>query len=236
MVKEKCWRQRRLVTKKSPSLLTPASLGRFIACAFIFMLPTVPSWSQQTVNEAEDAAAVQALRDFSERIVGLSAQFEQVTADAQGYVTDRMEGSFYFQRPIMFRFAYHSPSEELIVADGESLWHYDPSLRQATVRAQRSLQDSPILLLTNWAKLAQAYRIETGQSEDAIVLYPSSTEMGLAWVEIRMEGSTPSSVRWLDEFGQATELKLTGLVVNPTLDDGLFSFVPPAGVDVLEGF
>lgn len=217
-------------------LLRTMALIGLMVCASVLMSLSDHSWGQQQAQGAKATEAVQALRDFSEGLVGLSAQFEQVTADAQGYVTDRMTGSFYFQRPVLFRFAYDSPSDELIVADGQRLWHYDPSLRQATVRPQTSLQDSPILLLTNWAKLEEAYRIEDGQSGGMIVLYPKTAEMGVVWVEIQMEGETPSSIRWLDEFGQATELMLTELIIDPKLEDGLFSFVPPAGVDVLEGF
>ena len=180
--------------------------------------------------------AVEALHQFSTHVHSMSAQFEQTSADLQGYVIDRLEGVFYFKRPTLFRFAYTAPSEELIVSDGEKLWHYDPSLAQATVRPQSSLGESPVLLLTDWAKLSEAYRVVAGEDPGLIKLFPNSDQMGLVWVEIEMEGIDPSVIRWLDEFGQETQLKLTELVVNPSLDSGLFTFSPPSGVDVLEGF
>jgi hypothetical protein len=43
---------------------------------------------------------------------------------------------FEFQRPGKFRFNYTKPFEQLIVADGKTLWLYDADLNQVTQRPQ----------------------------------------------------------------------------------------------------
>lgn len=59
-------------------------------------------------------------------------------------------GSFEFQRPGKFRFNYTKPFEQLIVADGKTLWLYDADLNQVTERAQAQvLGSTPAAILTS---------------------------------------------------------------------------------------
>ncbi|HEY7907141.1 MAG TPA: outer membrane lipoprotein chaperone LolA [Wenzhouxiangella sp.] len=207
----------------------------------LVVLVVVLSASHVSANQDEHSsinpphAAQAALDAFAESLEALSASFEQSTQDASGYVIDRLDGVFYFQAPNRFRWAYSEPVPEIIVGDGERLWHYDPSLEQATVRAQPSAAESPILALTNPSLMAENYSIMPGEQSDTVTFLPKASDAPIKEARVRMEGGRPVTVEWMDNFGQVTQIVFSGMVINPSLDQALFQFRPPAGVDVLEG-
>jgi len=200
------------------------------------ILPASYVWSADS-QDLENASfpALDALLDFAAELDSLSARFTQTTREPGGFVLDRLEGTFSYRAPIQFRFAYTSPVEEVIVGDGDRVWHYDPSLGQATARAQSSLGDSPVLLLTNPSLLRDAYEIAPGEDESIISLYPRADDTGLIQVQIVMVDEQPRLIVWEDDFGQITELELSSIETNPVLESSLFVFDVPEGVDVLEG-
>jgi len=52
-------------------------------------------------------------------------------------------GTFEFLRPNRFRFQYTKPFEQVIAADGQTLWLYDADLSQATARANKTCWATP---------------------------------------------------------------------------------------------
>jgi len=172
------------------------------------------------------------------------AEFTQVvtTPARQGQAARQKQssGSFEFQRPGRFRFVYHKPFEQTIVADGTTLWFYDVDLNQVTQRPQaQALGTTPVALLASAADL-QALRADfTLESAPALD--------GLQWVQAtpRVKDGQLQSVRVgfrdeqlavleiLDSFGQRSSIRFDNLQPNPALPASIFQFKPPAGADVL---
>ena len=93
------------------------------------------------------------LRDFLANIDRLSADFDQKIVDESGMTLDQARGKVYLQRPGKFRWNYAGEDSNVslgqqLVADGESIFLFDPDLEQVT---KRSLKDAinqvPSLLL-----------------------------------------------------------------------------------------
>ncbi len=180
-------------------------------------------------------AGTSGLYAFSEGLETLSAEFDQTTRDASGYVVERLEGVFSFKAPNQFRWAYSEPLPEIIVGDGAQLWHYDPSLEQVTLRAQPPAAQSPILALTSPSLMAENYAIVGGERQDIVEFFPKAEDAPIKQASVRMENGLPIAVEWQDNFGQVTRIVFSNMVLNPTLEPALFEFQPPNGVDVLEG-
>ena len=198
----------------------------------VFLAMGVWSVSVAPAGASNDLAA---LETFSANTRSLQAEFEQVTRDVDGYVVDRSEGTFSFQTPNLLRWAYAQPFEEVIVGDGEQLWHHDPSLEQVTVRAQPEASESPILVLTDIDLMRELYRVSWSEAAERIELQPQGkdSELVMAWL-IFADGK-PQTVGWEDRFSQTTTIRFSSVEINAPLDDGLFIFSPPRGVEVLEG-
>lgn len=187
------------------------------------------------VGDVNDQLSESALEAFSSGLKSLRASFEQSSTDGAGYVIEQLDGVFYFQAPDRFRWAYSEPTPELIVGDGKQLWHFDPSLEQATVRTQPPARELPILALTDPAVMAASYAIMSGDQPSALRLMPKDPETPIAEALVQMEEGRPVMVEWVDEFGQRTRIVFHNMKVNEFIEPGMFEFVPPAGVDVLEG-
>ncbi|MFM8637969.1 MAG: outer membrane lipoprotein chaperone LolA, partial [Betaproteobacteria bacterium] len=80
------------------------------------------------LRRAAQADALAALQAFVRDARTGSAEFTQTVTTEDGSRRRTSSGTFEFSRPNRFRFSYTAPFEQLIVADGQRLWVYDPDL------------------------------------------------------------------------------------------------------------
>jgi outer membrane lipoprotein carrier protein len=193
---------------------------------------------------AAQATGLEALDAFIKNTRSGRAQFvQQVTSPPkEGHIgrVRNSSGSFEFLRPNRFRFVFKKPLEQVIVADGQTLWLYDVDLAQATARKQaQALGSTPAALIASATDL-RAMEAEFELSNAApsegqawVLARPRSKDGGLQSVRIGFKGATLATLEILDSFGQRSVMQFTQFEANAPLDNALFQFKPPAGVDVL---
>ncbi len=186
-------------------------------------------------TSAWSGEAREKLDAFSDGLDTLGARFEQVTRDENGRVVEESEGQLYYASPDRFRWDYRDPFPQLMLADGERLWHFDESLEQVTVRPQPEATESPLMVLTNPTLLERFYDYRTGDSPEVLVISPHSEEAEFEQAYLHFRDGEPDRLELVDPFGQKTTVTLMDIRRNPELDEDLFVFVLPEGVDVLEG-
>lgn len=175
------------------------------------------------------------------------AEFTQVVTSPseQGLRSKTSSGSFSFYRPHLFRFDYKKPYPQTIVADGQTLWLYDPDLAQVTARSQaQALSSTPAGWLTSGQDLSVLKNEFQWQTE------PDA--QGLSWVRAvpKAQDSPFQSIRIglrqepadlqlgvleiMDAFGQKSVLSFARYESNPQgLGPAQFKFSPPKGVDLI---
>lgn len=160
--------------------------------------------------------------------------------DGQAGRTKTSSGSFEFQRPGRFKFHYRKPFEQLIVADGQTLWLYDADLNQVTQRTQsKALGSTPAALLASAPDLAALradFALESAPEQDGlqwVLATPKAKDGQLKSVRVGFAGEQLAALDILDSFGQRSLIRFTGMQLNPALPAGTFQFKPPAGADVL---
>jgi len=176
------------------------------------------------------------LDSFATDLETLAGEFEQVTIDDSGRIVEEVQGSLYFARPDLFRWDYGDPFPQQMVADGEKLWHYDESLDQVTVRDQPEAGESPLLVLTRPELLDRFYDVRTGGDDQVLEFLPLAEDAEFELARMHFSDGLPEVLELHDQFGQITRIVLRELQRNPELDFGIFTFEPPDGVDVLEGY
>lgn len=178
------------------------------------------------------------LATFSSGLKGLDGRFEQRLYDLDGRLKETSTGRVALSAPRLFRWEYTTPYEQLIVADGEKVWVFDPDLDQVTVRAQGpEEQDSPLAALIDPKRLETDFNVrETADAEGLswLLLTPRDTEQA-SFASARLGFSAGSLARMevVDSLGQRTEVVFSGWKRNPAFDRATFRFSPPAGVDVV---
>jgi outer membrane lipoprotein carrier protein len=194
------------------------------------------------VSAAEESTAPERLRAFLAETVTLEAHFSQVLLEADTQRAQVSEGRFYLHRPQRFRWEYESPQPQLVVADGENLWLYDPDLEQVTVRRlDEELSSTPAMLLSGDALLEESFRVGAAYREDGldwVELAPLSEAADFAALRLGFEAERLASMELIDALGQTTVIRFSEVRINPPLDAELFHFTPPPGVDVIrdDGF
>lgn len=185
-------------------------------------------------EEPEGRALVES---FLENVTTISGDFRQQLVDAEGNVIEESAGSLAIQRPGRFRWSYDEPYQQLLVADGLNVWSYDVDLEQVTVKPQsEALASTPALLLGGSSDVLQDFDY-VGSFEDRgttwVQLKPKDTDSGFNRVELGFTDSALSRMLFGDNLEQTTLIALTDVTFNEAVDPQLFSFTPPAGVDVV---
>ncbi|WJW74380.1 outer membrane lipoprotein chaperone LolA [Thiohalobacter sp. IOR34] len=174
---------------------------------------------------------------FFDGLQAYRAGFEQTQRDAYGEILQQAAGRVAIKRPGRFRWDYEQPYQQLILGDGERLWSYDADLEQVTVRPQReALDGTPAVLLSdgrNPRRLFEVRRLAVAGKQTRYELRPRSEERQFERIRLDFEGDMLSGMTLVDGFGQVTEIRFLDPERNPPLDDALFRFQPPPGVDVI---
>ncbi|MCC7096630.1 MAG: outer membrane lipoprotein chaperone LolA [Thermomonas sp.] len=185
------------------------------------------------------AGARDDLKAFSAGLRGLDGQFKQDVFDPQGRKKDTSSGRVAMSTPNLFRWEYRQPYVQLIVADGKTVWVFDPDLKQVSRRPQGVEEaSSPLAILLDPTRLDRDFIVQEGGDADGIdwmTIRPRSAEAGFRSARIGFIRNQLLRMEYEDALGQRTEIQFSGWKRNPTFAAGTFSFKPPAGVDVIGG-
>lgn len=190
-----------------------------------------------TAATAAQADALDALREFGREAKSGRATFTQTVTSPDGKRKKTSSGSFEFQRPNQFRFAYTKPFEQLIVADGHKVWIYDPDLNQASSRKLGdALGATPAALLAG-SNFERDFTLKALPSEgglDWVQATPKQADSTLQSLRLGFKEKTLSTLEIVDGFGQRSRIDFAGLQTNVAVPAERFQFKVPAGADVIE--
>lgn len=190
------------------------------------------------------ADGLQSLEAFMQGAQAGKADFTQtVTApakDGQAARSKTSSGQFSFQRPGRFKFEYRKPFEQVIVADGKTLWMYDADLNQVTQRAQAKVLDATPAAILASAASVQALRadfdLKAAPDQDGlqwVEALPKAKDGQLKSVRVGFAGDKLAAIDMLDSFGQRSLMRFANVQTSASLPAETFKFVAPKGADVL---
>ena len=218
--------------------MSRVTLGCLLAAGLaVAAASAAPLHAAEPAGTAARTARVQ-LDVFTRGLKGLDSSFSQQVFDPNGRKSDSSAGTVRMSAPRQFRWEYRQPAPQLIVADGDHIWIYDPELEQVTVR-QQSLeeQDSPLSVLIDPTELDRQYRVSEGGRAAGLnwlVLAPRKAEDApFQQARLGFDASGLARMELTDGLGQRTVIGFSGWKRNPTFARGTFRFTPPKGVDVV---
>lgn len=201
-----------------------------------------PAPSPGAADPAHEAAA--RMQRFYEGTRDLHARFEQEQRTALGGVK-KAAGEVWLKKPGRMRWDYQKPEKKLMVADGKTLWVYEPEDEQAFRHelAGSSLPSS-VAFLFGTGKLGEEFDISELPATPERKLEPGDVVLKLVprkatpqyrYLEFVVDGKShmvKQSVLY-DQQGGENHLRFLDVKVNQGVSDGKFGFSPPAGTRII---
>ena len=216
------------------------SFSSLVFLLFIFF--AAPAWGAELLSLDE---VVQKIQDTYEQTGQVKAHFTQALTLKAMQKTQLEEGTFYFKKPKRMRWVYTKPAAKELVINPEKAWLYVPADKVAYVQDAESLFKSTVSVrfLAGIGKLKDDFRISFAGDKkvdkagnyllDLVPVKPEEAVKKLQ-VAVNRESFQIVKVVLFDPYGNVTTLTFSGLELNKDLPDSLFTFKPPAGVDVMD--
>ncbi len=203
-----------------------------LAAVMAAMLVIVPA------AQADEGDGIERLKRSIDELDSLRAGFEQTVLDSEFTVDEVSRGTVKIKKPGRFRWDYTEPHEQLIVSNGEKVWMYEEDLMQVTIRdMDETLASSPAMLLTGRGDLEDSFELEdSGKAGELhwVQLVPRVQDSEFETIRVGLGEEGVEVMELRDNLGQTTRIEFRTIERNPELDDELFEFTPPDGVDVVE--
>lgn len=208
----------------------------------LFLLINATAWAADSADTSVQQAdtSVQQLTALLTASHTVQADFLQYTLDASGANIQESKGKIWLQRPHLFRWHAAPPFEQIIVADGELLWFYDPDLEQVIVQKYHAeMATTPMALLSGAVEsLASSFDVHayTDEFGSHFVLKPLARGSLLEILTLSFKDERISQISIEDSLGQKTLIQFQDSVFNQPIDPQQFKFSVPAGVDVIRDY
>ena len=174
-----------------------------------------------------------------------AADFIQKSTIKAMNITDLATGKVYIKYPGMMRWEYEKPDRQIIITDGDKLWVYRPQDNQVmTGKAPTFFRDGKgASFLSDIRLIRQKFDIvlEQGPPEESdlfhhLILKPREKTLDISEIRLMVSRQTFNvlQVMTLNFYGDETRIDLINFAFDTDIDDSLFSFTIPQGVDVVQ--
>ncbi len=190
--------------------------------------PGATTTSAEPFDEAQ-AADIARIEAYLSGIASLVSDFTQTSSD--GSVGS---GKFFLKRPGKMRWQYNPPTPILLISNGKRVTYYDPGLDQVTyIGADEVLAGflaSPTIQLTSDTTRITHLSKENGVMSVTIIQRKKPDDGSLT-LEFTESPLAIARIIGVDATGNETHVTLEKLQFGPVLDDKLFFFNDPRGVN-----
>ena len=148
-------------------------------------------------------------------------------------------GTLSLKRPGRMRWEYRDPERKTFVSDGQKYYFYVPADRQVVVREQAGDRSVTTLLLTGQADILAEFNValeppENGRARLRLTPRRENAEVQQVVLEVD-ERHLIRAIRVRDAQGSESRFQFEGIRENVGLEDRLFRFDIPRGIEVVKG-
>jgi len=188
---------------------------------------------------------IRALETRYNRLETLKSNFTQIYREDERAAPREESGVVYLKKPGRMRWEYTRPEVKLFVSDGKNVYFYVPADRQVTRMPAAESDDvrTPLRFLLGKLNLKRSFR-QVEMARDMAPLDPGNPVLHLLpksrderFREMYLEVDQQYRIRRLVIFetnGTKSEFHFFGEESNPRLDQALFRFTVPPGVEVID--
>ena len=153
----------------------------------------------------------------------------------------KASGKLYFKRPGKMLWRYEEPKGQFVLADGKNLYFYQPEQNQVIKSPLKNAfrSDIPLSFLLGLGNLKKDFNATLKgieESQYVLLLEPKGELGGFSEVLVGV-GRKTSDIDWVsvrDAAANVTTIRFSGMRKGVGVEESLFRFQVPDGVDVVE--
>lgn len=174
-------------------------------------------------------------------VSGFSAFFSQVSTIKAMEITDSASGKAFFKRPDKMRWEYEMPDRQTIITNGSTLWIYRPEDNQVMLgKAPSFFKDGKgFSFLSDMESVKKKFRIllekKAENDNHVLKLLPREKTLDVSVIYLYVSTKTFEVVKIVtyNSYEDETRIELNNIQFKQKIDDSLFNFKIPQGVEVL---
>lgn len=174
-------------------------------------------------------------------VPGFSANFFQVSTLKAMKITDTAYGRAFFKRPDKMRWEYEKPDRQTIITDGNTLWIYRPEDNQVMIdKAPSFFGDgkgfsflSDMKLIQNKFSIILEKKVENDYHVLKLLPREKTFDVSVIYLSVSKKTFDVVKIVTYNSYGDETRIELSDIQFKQKLDDSMFSFKIPQGVEVL---
>ena len=191
--------------------------------------------------ETPEQQALDAVQKNYEKVLTFQAKFTQKSYIKMMNKTRDTKGTVSIKKPGMMKWTYGAPDIQVLISNGNTLWHYVSDEKQVPKVPIQSIYtaNTPALFLAGKGKLIQTFNIESvslDKNPISITLTPKEDDQALSRLKLfankknyQITGSTV-----YDKLGNKTEIRFSQIKTNKNISEKTFQFQVPPNVEVLD--
>jgi outer membrane lipoprotein carrier protein len=218
--------------------LIQTDLRRFVVLTLLLINSGLPATAQEAA-----ASLARAVDAHYNKLKSFKAAFTEIYTGPG--ISRNETGVLWLKKPGRMRWEYHQPREKLFLTDGQTAYFYVPGESQARKTAVKNIDDirSPLRYLLGKARLEKELD-GLSLAPDVAALQPGN--MVLRGVPKDMKDRVSSLLMEVSPLGQifriviyetdgsSTDFRFSGFEENVPVQDSLFHFTPPPGVEMIQ--
>lgn len=213
-----------------------------ILARLIFALAVIIASAQSAATESRSAdQIVDSLQKNYDATVDFVADFRQETEVKTLNRKLKASGKLYFKRPGKMLWRYEEPKGQFVLADGKNLYFYQPEQNQVIKSPLKNAfrSDIPLSFLLGLGNLKKDFNATlkgTEENQYVLGLEPKGELGGFSEVLVAVGRST-SDIDWVsvrDAAANVTTIRFSGMRKGVGVQESLFRFQVPDGVDIVE--
>ena len=189
-------------------------------------------------DDNQDNPALTRLVELLGEAETLQAEVEQLILDQNGRQVQQASARLVMRKPDHFYWHATEPYEEVMTTNGERIWIYEPDLEQVTIQDfSNDLSRTPALLLSEDKEtLQESFEVSFSErnGETHFNLLPRGSGSLFESLTLVFADEVLKEMHFEDSLGQQTSMSFRQVQVNEPVDEELFSFEAPPGVEVID--
>lgn len=214
---------------------------RFFLLLSVGALIFADSSMQPAAQSKEEDHVIESLQKSYDSSVDFTAEFRQETELKTLGRNLKARGKLYFKRPGRMLWRYEEPKGQFVLADGKSLYYYQPEQAQIIKSPLKNAfrSDIPLSFLLGIGSLKKDFKVGLKGPEQGhyvLQLGPKGELGGVGEITLGIDRDK-FDILWArirDAAGNVTTLRFSDMRKGIGLKDSLFRLEVPDGVDVVE--